>query len=192
MKINRHTNIILSAPHRYDLPEWSCVNCEVQSFNRKLMKLMKPFEHVNVVNLVMERECYTKHGQHMNKRGKRKVASQLAMLITTILQEQRTVPICLHWKNNLEDEKTQALGEYSISINSLKKIVSDKEIVTCNVIRQDVSTEEAKESSEKGIQLGSTENLEYPSVKVVRSSKRLKKTTTVTKKNDFLGEKERV
>jgi RNase H-fold protein (predicted Holliday junction resolvase) len=42
IKSNNHTNIILvSAPHRYDLMQSSCVNNEIRSFNRKLMKSVK-------------------------------------------------------------------------------------------------------------------------------------------------------
>jgi hypothetical protein len=44
VKINSHTNIILvSVPHGYDLTDWSCVNSEVNTFNRELVKLMKHF-----------------------------------------------------------------------------------------------------------------------------------------------------
>ena len=34
----------MRVPHRHDLPEWSCVNSEVTAFNRKLVKLMKPYK----------------------------------------------------------------------------------------------------------------------------------------------------
>jgi hypothetical protein len=39
VKVNNNTNIILlSPPHRHDLMDSSCVNNEIRSFNRKLMK----------------------------------------------------------------------------------------------------------------------------------------------------------
>jgi hypothetical protein len=39
---NSHTNIVLlDVPHRYDLANWSCVNNEINTFNRKLLKVMK-------------------------------------------------------------------------------------------------------------------------------------------------------
>jgi hypothetical protein len=60
VKVNSHTNIILmSVPHRHDLPEWSCVNSEVKTFNRKLVKLMKPHKHVIVVkvDLLPDKVC---------------------------------------------------------------------------------------------------------------------------------------
>jgi hypothetical protein len=54
---NTNTNIILvSVPHRYDLPDWSCVNSEVETLNRKLMELVKPFNHVKIVKVDLERE----------------------------------------------------------------------------------------------------------------------------------------
>jgi hypothetical protein len=40
--------ILVSVPHRYDLSDWSCVDCEVKTFNRKLENLMKPYKHVSV------------------------------------------------------------------------------------------------------------------------------------------------
>jgi hypothetical protein len=42
-----HTNVItMSAPHRHDLIRNSCVNKEVEAFNRKLCKRLKRFEKV--------------------------------------------------------------------------------------------------------------------------------------------------
>jgi hypothetical protein len=47
---NSHTNIILMhVPHRHDLVNWSCVNNEINSSNRKLEKLQKKQKHVTVV-----------------------------------------------------------------------------------------------------------------------------------------------
>jgi hypothetical protein len=77
--------MLVSIPHRYDLPDWSCVNYEVEAFNRKLMKLVKPFKHVKVVKVDLGREFYTNHGQHMTNMGKGKVAVKIAQAVTTIL-----------------------------------------------------------------------------------------------------------
>jgi hypothetical protein len=44
VEVHRQTNIIVvCVPYRHDLPEWSYVNREVKNFNRKLVKLMKPY-----------------------------------------------------------------------------------------------------------------------------------------------------
>jgi hypothetical protein len=65
------TNIIvMSVPHRHDLEYKSCVNDEVERFNRKLRKILKVFKNARVVEVESERDCFTKHGLHMNSRGK--------------------------------------------------------------------------------------------------------------------------
>ena len=57
VEVHSHTNIILvCVPHRHDLPERSCVNREVKTFNRKLVKLMKPYQHVTVMRVDPDRK----------------------------------------------------------------------------------------------------------------------------------------
>jgi hypothetical protein len=65
--------ILVSVPHRYDLYDWSCVNSEVKTFNRKLVKLVKPFKHVTVVKVDLKRKFFTKQGLHMNNVCKEKI-----------------------------------------------------------------------------------------------------------------------
>ena len=62
----------MCVPPRHDLPEWSCVNNESKVFNRKLLKLMKPYTHVLAVTTDTGRKFYTRHGLHMNNLGKEK------------------------------------------------------------------------------------------------------------------------
>jgi hypothetical protein len=58
VEINSHMNIILaSVPHRYDSLTGH-VNSEVKTFNRKLVKLMKPFKHVAVVKVDLKRKFF--------------------------------------------------------------------------------------------------------------------------------------
>jgi len=65
-----HTNVILmSAPHRYDFMNNSCVNNEVEKFNRKLHKRLERLGKVEMTDVVSARNLYTKHGQHLNSRG---------------------------------------------------------------------------------------------------------------------------
>jgi hypothetical protein len=104
VEANCHTNIILvSAPHRYDLSDWSCVNNEVKSFNRKLSKLMKPFQHVTVTKVDFKREYFTRHGLHMNRVGKEKTSLKTAKAVYTMLHKQTRESIRLHWKTECED-----------------------------------------------------------------------------------------
>ena len=86
---NEHTNIIiLPAPIRHDLPKSSCINTEIQAFNRKLRKVIKPFLHVKLLELPLNREDFTDHGLHLNSIGKETVSKLIGQHLTDSLPEQ--------------------------------------------------------------------------------------------------------
>jgi hypothetical protein len=82
----------MSVPHRHDLAYWSCVNKEVENFNRKLLKFVKPLGHVKVIKVESNREYFTRH---LNNEGKEQV---IRNVITTMFQEHIEEPIRLLWK----------------------------------------------------------------------------------------------
>jgi hypothetical protein len=70
---NRNKNInfiLITTPHRFDLMESSCVNEEVKIFNRKMHKIMKPQCNVRILDIVLDRSCFTRQGLHLNGTGK--------------------------------------------------------------------------------------------------------------------------
>jgi hypothetical protein len=75
----------------------SCVNKEVQAFNRKLRKVTKQLKHVTIFEVSKSRENFTHHGLHLNKSGKRQIAQQIATEIKGILQGKIDNPICMGW-----------------------------------------------------------------------------------------------
>jgi len=77
-----HTNVILmSAPHRHDLISDSCVNKEVDVFNKKLHKRAERFEKVVMIDVVSDRNSYTRQGQHLNSTGKEHMAKKITTVI---------------------------------------------------------------------------------------------------------------
>jgi len=56
-------------PHRFDFGASSCVNKEVNAFNRKVNKIIRPYDHTSHLNLHMQREHFTKHGIYTNGSG---------------------------------------------------------------------------------------------------------------------------
>jgi hypothetical protein len=74
------------------------VNKEVENYNRKLVKSMKPFRHVKVVNVESNTEHLTRHGQHMNNEGKEQLARKIANAHNMMFKKQIEDPIRLHWK----------------------------------------------------------------------------------------------
>jgi hypothetical protein len=74
-----HTSvIILRVPHRHDLIKDLCVNREVKVFNGSLRNSLKCFGQVELIDVVNEREFFTKHGLHLNSRGKESMVSRIA------------------------------------------------------------------------------------------------------------------
>ena len=152
-----------NVPHPHDLPEWSCVNREVKTFNRKLVKLMKPYQHVTVMRVDPDRKFFTQHGLHMNNSGKERLASEIANLSANILLKHEV--ISLGWKNEQEDGINDGANEDSSSLREELKVTL---LVTTNV---EASTDELVQSGP--IHMGR------------RISKRQKK-PPVIKSDDFL------
>jgi hypothetical protein len=66
VKNNSHTNIVMMGdPHRFDLPDTLCVNKEVDSFNNKLTKIVKPFKLSVLLKFEQNREHFARHGMHL-------------------------------------------------------------------------------------------------------------------------------
>jgi hypothetical protein len=95
---NKHTNIIAVAPpHRYDLPDFPCVNQETQVFKRKLRKQLKDMQHIHIVDVNLTRDEFTRHGLHLNHLGKERIAKTIEQSIN-ILTTTRNPTISLIWK----------------------------------------------------------------------------------------------
>jgi hypothetical protein len=64
---NDKANIIMpDIPKRYDLSDNSYVNKEIKTFNSKLNKIAKLFEHVTILESNFNRNCFTQHGLCLN------------------------------------------------------------------------------------------------------------------------------
>jgi lysophospholipase L1-like esterase len=94
VKRTGHTNItIMEALHRHDLVDWSCVNKEIELFNRLLAKRLKLYKQVTVGRLHLDRQYFTRRGLHMNHEGKEKMCQQMAKLVKRKLRaENRASP----------------------------------------------------------------------------------------------------
>jgi hypothetical protein len=161
---NNHTNIFLmSVPPRHDLPEWSCENNEIKAFNRKLLKLMKPYNHVSIVTANTDRKFFTSHGLHMNNLGKEKTASKVSTIVKNIFQKQN-VKISLCWKSG-----------YDISAKSVSE----------NLTEDNISLQEDSKTDQTTLEDMEVSTATPSSDAVPRMSKRKKKPPT-TKSEDFL------
>jgi len=108
VKSNNHTNIIVTnLPHRFDLPQSSCVNSEISSFNRKLIKNMKLYNHASILEMCNKRKFFTNHGLHLNGLGKEVMAEKIASHTLTVLNQKKNPPIVVSWNSEKATIVTQ-------------------------------------------------------------------------------------
>ncbi|PNF33016.1 hypothetical protein B7P43_G16371 [Cryptotermes secundus] len=95
---NAHTNVlVVNLPNRMDLEATSCVNQEIKVFNRKLRKYMKVFDYASTLEIKFERDQYTRHGLHLNTKGKDLAAKLLKSTINNIFNVSKVTPITMNW-----------------------------------------------------------------------------------------------
>jgi hypothetical protein len=97
----------MSVPYRHDLEANSCVNQEVNVYNRKVKKHLKPFDNACVVDVDTDWDLFTRHGLHLNLKGKEKIASTIVKTIKAMLNKGKSVHT--HMKN-VEDPKGEKTG----------------------------------------------------------------------------------
>jgi hypothetical protein len=108
---HKQTNVIvISVPYRHDLESNSCVNDEVKVYNRKLKKHLKVFENACVLEVDTDRDLYTRHGLHMNPKGKEQIACKIVNTIKAMLNEKKCVPIKMNYKEDLERDNKGTEG----------------------------------------------------------------------------------
>jgi len=107
---NQTNVIVMSVPCRYDLAPKSCVNDEVKVYNRKLQKHLKAFDNTCVQEVDTNRDLFTRHGLHMNPKGKEHMAKKIVMAIQGMLNEKKSDPIPMKNKEDLrtDNEGTEA------------------------------------------------------------------------------------
>jgi hypothetical protein len=64
---------------------------------------MKPEGHVKILDIRLDRSCYTKHGLHLNKTGKEKVREMVINMIRTFTTEDKGSIIAQTWVDNLDE-----------------------------------------------------------------------------------------
>jgi hypothetical protein len=71
----------LEALQRHDLADWSCVNKEIRIFKRLLVKRLRSYKHVSIRSVNLGKEHFTRHGLHINYKGKKEICHQIADLV---------------------------------------------------------------------------------------------------------------
>ena len=139
-KYNNTNIIIVNIPPRYDVEKASVINSEIRAFNKQLLKLGKAYRHVNILETDLDRKLFTRHGMHLNKRGKewlsKSLATQISKLVINIgreapkiaLKRKDEVPI------NQDPEIHMASQPPPVQSNNTKNESQIETLYTQNVI----------------------------------------------------------
>jgi hypothetical protein len=101
--------ILLGTLHRFDMPPSSCVNTAVKLYNRRLQSLVSTSNHVRVLSMPTERRHHTRHGLHLNKKGRDWIVNNIVNEIRNLnLSCSVSSPIELPWKDEMNDLGNQA------------------------------------------------------------------------------------
>lgn len=74
--------VVLSVPHRYDLPPWSCVNTLIRDINNSMRKRCSLFDNCKFIDISsLGRRFHTNHGLHLNHLGKKLIASLISKAV---------------------------------------------------------------------------------------------------------------
>ncbi|KAG8284383.1 hypothetical protein J6590_104116 [Homalodisca vitripennis] len=107
--------VVVDIPRRYDLVEWSCVNQEVKKTNCALKEMCNKFRDVSLVEVSRaERHLHTRHGMHLNRRGKMWLAHQIARVLDS-KQEQETYNVSPTLRTGSEESVADAMMTTEIS-----------------------------------------------------------------------------
>lgn len=92
MLVFKHTNLILSTiPYRYDLSADNSINELIRDTNIIIRKIAYSQPNVNLLDLYLLKSCHhTKHGLHINKRGKIHVSRDIIKLADAMVQGTHT------------------------------------------------------------------------------------------------------
>ena len=105
--------IVMCVPYRHDLDPNSCINDEVKVYNRKLKKYLKVCENTQIIEIDSNREQFTKHGLHLNLKGKDQIARKIVQTIKVMLNRKMSDPIMLKDNEELRihSEVTERIAE---------------------------------------------------------------------------------
>ena len=88
----------------------SYVNNGIRSFNRKLMKSVRAYQHASILEMSSNRKLFTSHGLHLNGLGKEVLPKQIVSHIYAMLDQKKDPLIILSWNSYLSYTDTLHQG----------------------------------------------------------------------------------
>jgi hypothetical protein len=102
-------------------------NQETKVYNRKLGKYVKIFEHTSIVGIKWGKEHHTRHGLHLNKKGKELLMNRLEMDIRNLFMKKQRTPIAISWPEGQEGKSQRNISKVEDKgVSRLYKVVEKR------------------------------------------------------------------
>lgn len=117
-KLKNNKVCLIDVPKRHDLNDQSCVNLEINNVNKKLKKLSKLYNNIELIETgKIDRKFFTNHGQHLNNLGKELLSDNIMSAIATGLNNVYKTAIPLPHYSNLNRENSGIITQTVDSTN---------------------------------------------------------------------------
>jgi hypothetical protein len=154
----------------HDLAPNSCVNLEVQVFNRILDKLKNGFQNLSVVTVDSDRDPYARHGLHLNAQGKEHAVNRVAAVIKDLFSLKTSLLIALNRKENGDMQSYSAVKQSpcaeEVNVSGCDKMSQPQLYRNCDSVDQNECDVITKLSEENHVQTGQVSQESIGSVMV--------------------------
>jgi len=86
---------------------------------------MKVFENMEVIKIDLDRRGFTRHGQHMNAKGKELLEKRIVATIKHTLKVCKKIPVNMKWKEDPSKEN-QGLGGVKNGVGEGRDPIEDQ------------------------------------------------------------------
>jgi hypothetical protein len=171
LDVLQHTNVIIAELLvRYDTGATPWIYEQIKQYNKKLGKVTKSQKQAKLIRITTDRKHYTKHGLHLNSRGKESMVREILTNFHGKQVTHATLVIHLPWKNDTVEVGDQIIHEGNLNGLLNKDIgIEDCRASSSNVgeysitnrTRMEVDLKEMSEPNEK--QESNQEHCKVPS-----------------------------
>ena len=123
----QNTNVIvILVPVRYDIEAKSQINERIENYNKELDKITKRFRHVQLIKVTTNRGHFTRHGLHLNYKGKEVLSKEILMNLHNKRKRNKEAEVQLPVENGSKKDDDQIIKD--VNLNEIVNVNTSADI----------------------------------------------------------------